>query len=46
LLSKKLDSGPQTAAWTGAAPAGYRVRVVASNTIGKATLLTALTARS
>jgi hypothetical protein len=46
LLSKKLESGPQTAAWTGTAPAGYRVRVVASNTIGKATLLTALTARS
>ncbi len=46
LLSKKLDSGPQTATWTGTAPAGYRVRVVASNTIGDATLLTALTARS
>jgi hypothetical protein len=46
LLSKKLDSGPQTTTWTGNAPAGYRVRVVASNTIGKATLLTALTARS
>jgi flagellar hook assembly protein FlgD len=46
LLSKKLDSGSQTATWTGTAPAGYRVRVVASNTIGEATLLTALTARS
>src|SRR3954452_11008879 len=46
LLSKKLDIGPQSATWTGTAPAGYRVRVVASNAIGKATLLTAVTARS
>ena len=46
LLSKKLDSGAQTATWNGNAPAGYRVRVVASNAIGKATLVSALTARS
>jgi Phosphodiester glycosidase len=46
LLSKKLESGAQTATWKGNAPAGYKVRVVASNTIGKATLVTALTARS
>jgi hypothetical protein len=46
LLSKKLDVGQQTTTWMGNAPAGYRVRVVASNTIGKATLVTALTARS
>jgi hypothetical protein len=46
LLSKKLESGAQTADWTGSAPAGYRVRVVAANTIGKATLVTALTPRS
>jgi Phosphodiester glycosidase len=46
LLSKKLESGAQTTKWTGNAPAGYRVRVIASNTIGKATLVTALTARS
>jgi flagellar hook assembly protein FlgD len=46
LLSKKLETGAQTATWTGNAPAGYRVRVVASNTIGKATLVTALAARS
>jgi flagellar hook assembly protein FlgD len=46
LVSKKLDAGPQTAAWTGSAPAGYKVRVVAANAVGTATLLTALTSRS
>jgi hypothetical protein len=45
LLSKKLDAGSQTAAWTGRAVDGYRVRVVASNSIGKATLLAPVTAR-
>ena len=38
-LSKKLDSGPQSVTWTGRTRHGYRVRVVASNSIGKATLL-------
>ena len=45
LLSKKLDAGRQTAAWTGRTVDGYRVRVVASNSIGKATLLAPVTAR-
>jgi flagellar hook assembly protein FlgD len=46
VLSKKLDAGPQSATWTGNAPAGYRVRVVATNAIGKATLQVPVTARS
>jgi phosphodiester glycosidase len=46
MLSKKLDAGTQTATWTGNVPVGYRIRVVASNAIGKATLQTPVTARS
>jgi hypothetical protein len=45
LLSKKLDAGPQSATWSGRAASGYRVRVVATNTIGKATLVAPVTAR-
>jgi hypothetical protein len=44
LLSKKLDSGAQSVTWDGRAAAGYRVRVVAANTIGKATLLAPVSA--
>ena len=42
LLSKKLDAGPQSASSAVSAPAGYRIRVVATNAIGKATLLAPL----
>ena len=45
LLSKKLDPGPQSVAWSGPAGSGYRVRVVATNAIGKATLLSPLNSR-
>ena len=45
LLSKRLEAGTQIATWKGSVVAGYRVRVVASNTIGKATLLAPVTAR-
>jgi hypothetical protein len=45
LLSKKLDAGPQSATWSGRAASGYRVRVVATNAIGKATLVAPVTAR-
>ncbi|MDQ1477176.1 MAG: hypothetical protein QOE62_2405 [Actinomycetota bacterium] len=45
LLSKKLEVGPQSVTWTGRSSSGYRVRVVASNAIGKATLLSPLTTR-
>jgi flagellar hook assembly protein FlgD len=45
LLSKKLDTGAQSATWTGRPGSGYRVRVVATNSIGKATLLSPLTSR-
>ncbi|MDX6442904.1 MAG: hypothetical protein QOE43_2633 [Gaiellaceae bacterium] len=45
LLSKKLEVGPQSVTWTGHSSSGYRVRVVASNAIGKATLLSPLTTR-
>jgi hypothetical protein len=38
LLSRSLSSGPQTVSYTGRV-SGYRVRVVAANAIGKATLL-------
>ena len=38
LLSKKLDAGTQTVPYSGRI-SGYRVRVVAANSIGKATLL-------
>jgi hypothetical protein len=44
VLSKKLDVGPQTATWSGRA-AGDRVRVVATNAIGKATLVSPVGAR-
>jgi hypothetical protein len=39
LLSKKLDPGQQSLDWTGRPGSGYQVRVVATNSIGKATLL-------
>ena len=45
LLSKKLDPGSQSVTWTGRPGSGYRVRVVAANSIGKATLLSPLTSR-
>jgi hypothetical protein len=38
LLAKKLDAGPQTTTWSGRA-SGDLVRVVATNSIGRATLL-------
>jgi flagellar hook assembly protein FlgD len=39
LMSKKLDAGQQSVSWDGRPGSGYRVRVVATNAIGKATLL-------
>ena len=45
LLSKKLDAGAQSVTWTGRPGSGYRVRVVAANSICKATLLSPLTSR-
>ncbi len=45
LLSKKLEPGPQSVAWSGPGGGGYRVRVVATNAIGKATLLSPLNSR-
>jgi len=45
LLSKKLEVGPQSVTWTGQSSSGYRIRVVAANAIGKATLLSPLTSR-
>jgi len=45
LLSKKLEVGPQSVTWTGRSSSGYRVRVVAANATGKATLLSPLTSR-
>jgi flagellar hook assembly protein FlgD len=45
LLSKKLEVGPQSVTWTGHLGTGYRVRVVASNATGKATLVSPLTTR-
>jgi hypothetical protein len=45
LLSKKLEVGPQTVTWSGQTSGGYRVRVTATNAIGKATLLSPLTSR-
>jgi hypothetical protein len=38
LFTKRLDAGPQTATWHGRG-SGYRMRVTASNAIGKATLV-------
>jgi flagellar hook assembly protein FlgD len=45
LISKKLDPGVQTVSWSGRLSSGYRVRVVATNSIGKATLIVPVTAR-
>jgi hypothetical protein len=45
LLSEKLEAGAQGVSWTGAVSAGYRVRVVATNSIGTATLLAPVTTR-
>jgi flagellar hook assembly protein FlgD len=45
LSSKKLQPGAQTVTWTGHAGTGDRVRVVAVNSIGKATLLSPLVSR-
>jgi flagellar hook assembly protein FlgD len=45
LLSKKLESGVQSVSWKGRPSAGYRVRVVAANSIGTATLVAPVTAR-
>jgi Phosphodiester glycosidase len=44
-VSKRLDAGTQTVSWKGSAIAGYRVRVVATNTIGEATLAAPVTLR-
>jgi flagellar hook assembly protein FlgD len=44
-VSKKLDAGAQSVTWTGHPGSGYSVRVVAANSIGKATLLSPLTSR-
>jgi flagellar hook assembly protein FlgD len=45
LLSKKLDPGTQTVTWKGPSGSSYRVRVVATNAIGTATLLSPLSSR-
>ena len=45
LLSKKLGPGSQGVTWNGPVGSGYRVRVVATNAIGTATLLSPLTSR-
>ena len=45
LLSRKLDAGSQSVTWAGRAGSGYQVRVVAANSIGKATLLSPVTPR-
>ncbi len=45
LLSQKLEPGAQSVSWQGRPPAGYRVRVVATNSIGKATLIAPLATR-
>jgi flagellar hook assembly protein FlgD len=45
LLSKRLEPGPQSVSWAGRAGAGYRVRVVATNAIGKSALLAPVTTR-
>jgi hypothetical protein len=44
LFTKRLDAGPQTATWHGRS-SGYRMRVTASNAIGKATLVAPVGAR-
>ena len=38
-ISRRLDAGTQTVSWKGTVALGYRVRVVAANTIGQATLV-------
>src|SRR5262249_46661003 len=43
LLSEKLDAGLQTVPYTGRI-SGYRLRVVAANSIGRATLLSPISA--
>ena len=45
LMSKKLEPGTQSVSWTGRPGAGSRVRVVAANSIGKATLIAPVTVR-
>ena len=45
LISRKLNAGSQSVTWTGKAGSGYQVRVVAANSIGKATLLSPVTPR-
>ena len=52
LLSKQLDTGPQNVLWNGrlwtgslATTGEYQVRVVATNSIGKATVTAPFTAR-
>jgi len=45
LLSRRLEPGAQTATWKGRVVGGYRVRVVAANAIGTATLLAPISAR-
>jgi flagellar hook assembly protein FlgD len=45
LMSKKLEPGTQSMSWNGRPGAGSRVRVVAANSIGKATLIAPVTVR-
>ena len=45
LLSKELEPGAQSVSWKGRPAASYRVRVVATNSIGQATLIAPVTAR-
>ncbi len=45
LLSEKLEPGVQSVSWKGRPSTGYRVRVVAANSIGTATLVAPVTAR-
>ena len=45
LLSKKLDPGAQSVTWKGPTGSAYRVRIVATNAIGEATLLSPLSSR-
>jgi len=45
LLLKKLAAGPQRVTWTGRPRSGLRVRVIATNSIGTASLVTPFTAR-
>ncbi len=45
LLSKRLDPGSQSVTWNGRPASTYVVRVVATNSIGKATLVSPVTSR-